>query len=392
LRLVREKLPLFALTLVSSVVTYIVQQQGGAVSSFDQLPLSSRVGNAAVSYMTYLAKMFWPTRLAALYPYSLSLPEWEVAGSILGLFAATVLALWAARRRPYIAVGWLWYLGTLVPVIGLVQVGSQSRADRYTYIPFIGLFVIVAWGITELLAGWPRRKAVLGAAASLAIAAWAIVAHAQVQYWDNSFVLVERALDVTTGNFHAHNYMGTFLEDRGRYDEALEHYREAIRLKPDYAEAHTNLGAGLARKGDDAGAIAEYDEALRLKPGDAAAHVNLGLLLQSQGRLDEAISHYHEALLLKPDSAEAHSNLGSALAGKGQLDEAISQYTEALRLKPDLVNAHFNLGLALQSQSRIREATAQYAEALRLDPNFAPARQALNNLTNQNGAAPSATP
>jgi protein O-mannosyl-transferase len=381
-RLVREKLFLFGLSLASSTVTFIVQQQGGAVSRLDQLPLSIRVANAAVSYATYIVKMLWPTRLAALYPYALSLPGWSVAGSILGLLAISVVVLWAARRRPYLAVGWLWYLGTLVPVIGLVQVGSQARADRYTYLPFIGLFLMVAWGIPELLVRWPHRDLALGIAASLVIGACTVSARTQVQYWQNSFALVSRALDVTTGNFHAHNYMGTFLEDQGKFDEALAHYREAVRLKPDYAEAHTNLGAVLAHEGRDAESVAEYNEALRLKPDDAIAHTNLGLLLQSQGREDDAIAHYQEALRLKPDFAEAHNNLGSALAHQGQLDEAIAHYTEALRLRPDFINAHFNLGLALQAQGKTGEAVAQYSEALRLDPNFAPAQRALNDLTN----------
>jgi len=372
-RLVREKLPLLALAIASSIVTFVVQRRGGAVSGLDALPLNRRVPNALVSYFTYIGKMLWPTRLTALYPYPRSLPGWWVAGSILGLIGVSVVVIRAARHHPYLPTGWLWYLGTLVPVIGLVQVGSQSRADRYTYVPLIGLFIMVAWGVPDLLARWPYQRYALPTVAGLVILACTITARSQVQYWENSLVLMGHALEVTTDNFTAHNHMGAALADRGKVDEAIAHYSEALRIKPNFAEAHYSLGNALASQGKLNEAIAHYSEALRIKPGSAEPHNGLGSALADQRRFDEAVAHYHEALRIKPDFAEAHNNLGNSLASQGKVDEAIAHYSEALRIKPDFAEAYDNLGQALASQGRASEAIARYSEALRIMPGFAEA-------------------
>jgi len=411
-RLILEKLPLFALTVASSIVTVLVQHRAGALKGLDALPLGRRAANAAVAYVAYIGQMLWPARLAAIYPYPASLGGWAVAGAAVGLVAITVLVWRAARRHPYLPVGWLWYLGLLVPVIGLVQVGSQPMADRYTYLPLIGLFVIVAWGIPDLVARRPHRDVGLRAAAGLVLLGCAVTARGQVQHWRGSIPLWEHAVAATAGNYRAHHNLGHALAREGMIGEAVAHYAEALRLKPDYAEAHNNLGSALADQGRTLEAIAHYAEALRLlpdyaeahnnlgvaltgqgkadeavrhlsealriEPGRAVSHGNLGVALARQGRLDEAIRHLSEAVRLRPHDADARGNLavahnatGAALAEKGDLDEAIAHYAEALRLRPDLADAHANLATSLASQGKIDEAIHEFLEAIRLQPGVA---------------------
>ena len=315
-RLVWEKLPLLALTVMSSIVTLVVHRRGGAVISLGATPLNLRVANALVSYVAYIGQMLWPARLAVLYPYAQSLPGWWTAGAFLGLMAISVAVIRAGPRRPYLLVGWLWYLGTLVPVIGLIQVGDQARADRYTYIPLIGLFIVVAWGVPDLMVRWPFRRIALPAAAGLVSLACVIAARGQLRYWQDSTTLWTHALAVTTGNTIVHNNLGVVLADQGKLEEAIAHYSEALRIKADSADAHNNLGVALA----------------------------------DQGKLEEAIAHYSEALRIQPDYADAHNNLGVALADQGKLDEAIAHFSEALRIKPDYIKARDNLRLTLVSR------------------------------------------
>ena len=375
--LVLEKLPLFALSVASSIITFIAQQRGGAIVQLGAFPWKYRAANALVTYFAYIGKMLWPARLAAFYPYGDSLPAWLVAGAALGLIGATIMVVREARPRPYLPVGWLWYLGTLVPVIGLVQVGSQSMADRYTYVPLIGLFIIVAWGVPDLLARWPHRRPVLSAAAVLTILVCAVSARGQVRYWENTNTLWEHALKVTHGNYVAHNNLGVALASQGRVDEAIAQYSEAVRLKPDFAEAYYDLGLGLASQGKVNEAIAQYSEALRLNSNYAEAHNNLGVALAGQGKISDSIAQYSEALRLKPDDAVAHNNLGNLLARQGKVDEAIAQYHEALRLKPDFAQAYYDLGLVLAGQKKVDEAIHEYREALRINPGYQQAREAL---------------
>ena len=229
-RLVREKLPLLLLAAASSIVTYLVQREGGAVRGLEALPLNLRLTNAAVSYVGYIAKMLWPVRLAAFYPFVRSMPVWWAPGSILILAVVSLAVVKGARRYPYAGVGWLWYVGTLVPVIGLVQVGGQSMADRYTYVPYIGLFVILAWGLPDLLSGWRYRRIALPVAAAFAVAACMLVARSQVQSWSNSIALWSHAIEVTNDNYRAHSNLANFLSDRGEVAVAIGHYNEALRI------------------------------------------------------------------------------------------------------------------------------------------------------------------
>ncbi|HVO83821.1 MAG TPA: tetratricopeptide repeat protein [Syntrophobacteria bacterium] len=377
-RLVREKTPFFVLVAISSVVTFSFQQRAGAVVDTEIFPLSSRMANALVSYLRYIGKMIWPSGLAVLYPHpGTSLPLWWGAGAGLALLGLSILVVLVLRRRPYLAVGWLWYVGTLVPVIGLIQVGVQAYADRYTYVPLIGLFIMIAWGVPELLGGWAHARTVLAVSAATALAALTACTWIQLGYWKDSLSLFSHTLQVTTKNYVAHNNLGNALADRGKVEEAISHYAEALRIKPDHAEAYNNWGTVLEEQGRFEEAVDRFRMALKVKPDYAAAHSNLGLALERQGRHEEAIAQYLEALRLDPTYAQAHNNLALALAARGQQDEAMAHYAEALRLRPDYAEAHNNLGHLLVGLGRLDEAAIHFAEAVRYNPDYAKAR---NNL------------
>jgi tetratricopeptide (TPR) repeat protein len=376
-RLVWEKIPLFALAAISIVVTFAAQQKGGALKSLEAFPLTTRIANALISYVSYIGKMIWPHNLAVYYPYSGSVPVWQAAGAGLALLCLTVLFLWTARKRPYLAVGWLWYLGTLVPVIGLVQVGSQAMADRYTYLPLVGLFIALAWGVPSLLAGWHHRQSILAVSATVLLVSFTACTWLQLRHWQNSITLFQHTLQVTTNNYFAHNNLGVALAHDGRLNEAIKHYSEALRIKPEAFEVHNNLANVLAAQGSVDEAIEHYFEALQLEPDYDKAHNNLGNALASKGKVEEAINHYSRAIEINPDYAGAHYDLGNALAAQGNMDEAIQHYFEALRVLPDWAGAHNNLGVALEKSGKLKEAIDHYHEALRISPDYARAR---NNL------------
>jgi Flp pilus assembly protein TadD len=351
-----EKVPLFVLAAASSWVTLWVQARGGAVGTLEQIPLVARLSNAAVSYVAYVGKMIWPAGLAAIYPHpGAELPAWQVVGSVALLMGATVAAVRLADRFPYIAVGWLWYLVTLVPVIGIVQVGAQAMADRYAYIPLIGLFVIVAWGVPHALQARThlaerRRVVLLGTAGGAVIAALAICTHLQLGHWRDSVALFERALQVTDHNSRAHTGLGKALAKRDRSEEALEHLREAVRIEPRFSEAHAVLAATLDLRGRSEAATTHFREALRLDPDDVATRVNFGTSLMKRGRNEEAIAQLSEAIRLDPDQRSAHKNLGVAFARRGDFDRAVSHFAKAVRIDPGDDEARRNLERARAMQ------------------------------------------
>jgi tetratricopeptide (TPR) repeat protein len=364
LQLVLEKVPFFVLSAVSSFVTFFAQKSGGAVQPLEFFPLVTRIVNSLVSYVGYIWKMIWPRHLALLYPYPNRFPIWEVVGASLVLVCISVLATRAARGRPYLLVGWLWYLGTLVPVIGLVQVGMQAMADRYTYVPLIGLFIMVAWGSSDILKGWRYRRVVFAAAASLVVSVLMIVAWVQVRYWENSMALSKHAVEVTVNNYHMHNNLGVALAHQGKMREAMAQYTEALRIHPGLAHVKNNIGSILFREGKIQEAIDYYTEALKIDPNYADAHSNFGVALVREGKIQEAIAHYKEALRIKPDYAEVHNNLGFALARQGKNQDAIDHFSEALRIKPDYVDAFNNLGVALVEQGKKPEEIVDFAKTL----------------------------
>jgi len=377
LSLIIEKLPLLGLAAFSCVMTFISEQSGGSVSALDQLNTGVRMANALVSYVAYIRKTIWPFDLAVFYPLSGTVAIWKVVGAALLLMFLSGIFLWAFRKRPYFGVGWLWYLGTLVPVIGLVQVGTQAMADRYTYVPLIGLFIIIAWGVSDLLEKRPYGKVVLSIIAFLTISMMMGTTWFQVRHWRNSVTLFTRAIDVTSNNYIAHNNLGLALLEQGRGNEAIEHFHKALWIKPDHVSAHNNLGNALKEEGRFEEAIKQYVKALQIRPDDSAVHNNLGHALAKRGDVEASIAHYLRALQINPSFAEAQFNLGNVLQKQGDLDAAIERYYEAIKLNPDFVEAHNNLGKALAKRGNLKGAVSHFLEALRVNPNYALAHKNL---------------
>ena len=315
--------------------------------------------------------MIWPYPLAVFYPHPGMLPIWQVAGAGLLLVCGSILVVRAAGKYPYFLVGWLWYLGTLVPVIGLVQVGAQAMADRYTYVPLIGLFIMIAWGMADILAGWQYRKATFAVTAGLLLSIFMVVTSLQIQKWHDNITLFTHTLKVTNRNAIIQYNLGVVLSGQRKDGEAMVHYKEALWIEPDYVEAHNNLGVTLARLGKNEEAIAQYTEALRINPKYVDAHNNLGIALARQGKNEEAFLHFVETLRINPNFAEAHCNLGNVLSLQGKTQEAIAQYTQALQIKPDFAEAHFSLGMCYFMVGNQSSALEEYRILKRINPEMA---------------------
>jgi tetratricopeptide (TPR) repeat protein len=383
--LLREKIPFVILAVLTCVVTFVVQKSGGAMRLMESLPWDVRGENALLSYVRYLGKLFWPTDLAVFYPHPGYFPLEQVllAGAVLTGISALA---WIQRRRyPFLLMGWLWYLGTLVPVIGLVQVGEQAMADRYLYLPSVGILILTLWGAWEL-ARCPRSlRWGLSVAGAAALVLCLVLTRQQLGYWRDSETLFRHALAVTDNNYTAHNNLGTALDNQGQTDPAIAQFQEALRLKPNNAEARYNLGNALTRQGRTEAALEQFQTSLTLKPDYAPAHNNLGNLLASQGQTDAAIRQFQEALRLKPDFTDAHYNLGNALLKQGLTDEAVNQFQVALRFLAGFAPAHYNLGVAFARQGRPDAAISQFQTAIRLQPDYAPAHYNLGVAFNRQG-------
>jgi len=312
-RLVMEKVPFVVLSILSCLITVYAQKAGGAVVSVDKISLLDRVAGSLAAYGWYLCKMVWPNGLAFYYPLLAQLPLWQVAAAVALIGGVSAAVFLRGRQSPFLAVGWLWFLGTLVPVIGLVKVGMQATADRYTYIPYIGLFIMVAWYAPELLQRTRCPRPVLWLAATVPILAFSICSWIQVGSWSDSQTLTEHALSVTSDNFMAHSALGDNLDDRGHPDEAITHYREALRINPSYEIAHNSLGIVLVKQGKLSEAASHFSTALQLNPGYAAASMNMGVCLASQGKFEEAVNFYHTAQRINPENPDIAYNLGLAL-------------------------------------------------------------------------------
>jgi Flp pilus assembly protein TadD len=383
-RLIWEKAPFFFLAAVFSIVAFLTQRKVGATLSVDSLPIATRISNALVSYVTYICKMIWPSKLAVFYPHpGGSLPMWQVTGAALLLLGISIGVIRTLRRRPYLTVGWFWYLGTLVPVIGLVQVGDQAMADRFTYIPLIGLFIMIVWGVSEFLLKRRHLEIPAFIVAALVLAVLCIRSWHQVQYWRNSVTLFDHTLKVTTQNSLIHTSLGNVLTQQGKYDLAMAHLTKAVQLKPEHPSAHINLAVALMQLGKLEEAITHYTKALQLDPENSVVYSNLGNALAAQGRLDEAIINFSQALRIDPDNAMAHNNLANALVMKKRYDQAIKHYYRAVEIRPDYADAHNNLGIVLAHEGRLDEAIIHFSEAVWLNPDHAQARANLGRALQQ---------
>jgi len=350
-RLVVEKVPFFLLTAVSSIVTYAAQRNFGAVASLESIPLQYRVENALLAYTRYLQKTFWPTNLAIMYPISNMSSPWEIGAALVLLIAISIAVVYLSPCRPWLLVGWFWFVGMLVPTIGLVQVGIQSMADRFTYLPSVGIFLIWAWSSAELAASFRSFSKAVAVLGLVVLITGLLLTSIQLRSWRDSETLFQHAITVTKNNYVAHNMLGRVFADRGRFDEAEAHFEEVLRIFPNQPEAHFSLGVICARKAKFDEALAHYTQAVEIRP-DAATHYNLGNVLMKVDRANEAIAHFAEAVRLDPQMAEAQNNWAYALTTQGRLREAANHFAAALQIKPDLLEARLNV-------ARIREQLGQ---------------------------------
>jgi tetratricopeptide (TPR) repeat protein len=413
-RLIVEKIPFFVLAAASAIVTSLVQERTGAVATLSRFPLPVRLGNIPVACARYVGKIFWPVDLAAFYPYRAW--NWgEILSAALLLGLVTGLVLWRRRSQPYLAVGWFWFLGMLAPVIGLVQVGGQSLADRYTYLPGIGLCIMTVWGLHELTAKVPLLRAALAGAGCLAVTVCALLARQQTAVYQDSQSLWEATLRSYPDCLAAHNNLAKWFLDTGRLEQAAAQCRQSLAILPtdpsapnilalvhlqqgklDEAIAESlqsiqvqprsdanrqTLGEAYLRKGQFALAAASFKAALALNPSAAEAWCNLGYALLQLGQVAEAAVAYRKALDSAPDYALAHNDLGNILLRQGRDEEALEHFQRAVQLAPDFAEAHYNLAGILARRGQLEKAIAECQKALEIQPALAPARQRLADLT-----------
>jgi len=343
-QLLKEKIPHFALAAGACMTTLWAQRAEGPLVSLEKLPLSIRIANALLSYVGYLVKTGWPKGLAVYYPLDANLSSAAASAAGAVLLGLTAAVIWRARRAPWLVTGWFWYLGMLVPVIGLVQAGVvPAMADRYSYVPLVGPFVMLCWSVPGRALERRVARVTAGCVSLAALVTCATLTRTQIGYWRDTETLFRHALSVTKNNWLAHNNLGIALGQAGKLDEAIEHCEQALRIRPGFPEAHYNLGMALGRIGRVDEAIGQYEQALRFKPDFPEAHYSLGNALFTTGNIPEAIAHYQQALRIRPDFAEAHYNLGVALEQIGQVQEAIDHYEQALRIRPGMTVARERL-------------------------------------------------
>ena len=366
--LLLEKIPFFTLSATSCVVTFIVQQKGGAVAGLVEISMAGRIENALVSVARYLGKTFWPATLAVPYPHP---GHWPLLPTLLalGLFAGLCAAAVVLRKKyPFVFTGWFWFAGTLVPVIGLVQVGNAAMADRYTYLPLTGVFIVLVWGGAEAVAKWRLPQLPVAVIVPVLLLAVALRTRDQIGYWQNSGTLFAHTLDVTENNYVAEHNLGTWLSKNGRIADAMDCFRRSLQIRPDNPDALFNLGNAFAKLGNWDEAIGNYQHALQITPAQADILDNLGFALAAKKHFAEAVTNFEASLKLDPDSADAHNNLATVLFIEHRFDEAARHYREALRLAPDDPQIYANLGDDLVRLGQIPEAVKCYQEALRLKP------------------------
>ena len=368
--LLKEKIPFLVLVAISSIVTLYAQHNGSAITTLENTPLTTRLGNAVLAYQGYLEKMFWPRGLAVFYPYPEALAGWQVLGAIGLLSAVTIMAIRQRRNMPYLMVGWFWYLGSLLPVIGIVRVGLQSMADRYTYIPLTGIFIMLVWWVSDVSKGWAGRRSLLAALSIVVLISCSVLTWRQLAYWKNSTALFTHALDVTQYNYIAHCILGDTFEQEGTMEKALAHFNAAVSIAPWSEYARIKQGTVLKNQGRlyESGVV--FNDIIVKNPNSNFSRINLGIIMALQGRLEEALYNFEIAVKLDPRSAAGHYNMGLTLSKLGRQNEAIEQYQKALRLDPSNAECHNNLGILFMDQGNIDEAIQEFAEAVRLKPDF----------------------
>lgn len=375
-----EKIPLFIVSLIFGGITFWGMERQGNLSSLNVISLWDRIANALTGYVTYIKKMIWPSNLAVFYPLpSDTRPIWELLVAALVLFVVSALVIRNIRKRPYLFVGWSWYLTALVPVIGLFQVGDQAVADRYAYLPFIGLYVMIAWGATEARERFPQWKVLPVLLVVFLFSVLTVGTRLQVRHWKNSVTLFEHALRVTGENFKLRHNMGIAYYKLGRKDEAIRHYQSAITLNPNFPDGYNNLGIILAEQGQTDRAITQYQAALKLRSSYFEAHYNLGNAYRDLGRMEESVKAYQAALTLRPSYAEAHRELGLALKGLGRVDESLQEIRITLGLSPNDAAAHNLLGELLLEKGELQGAVNEFETVTKLEPSLP---EGHNNLAN----------
>lgn len=382
--LIVEKVPLFVLAGVSCVITIFAQKK--VIAGNLRMNFLERLSNALITYVAYLGEMVWPSHLVVSHPYAEkfhNLPQ--AVASLLLITAVSVVCLVWRKRYPFLLVGWLWYLGMLVPMIGLVQVSTQARADRYTYLPQIGVYLAIAMIAVVLIQSLRIRRRIVAASAFVIVLVLICCSYTQARYWRDTETLWRHALDSSTYDYIAHDSLGYALLQKGEIDQAITEYRRALEIKPDYADSHNNLGNALLQKGFVDEATEHYRRALEIEPEFAEPHNNLGNVLFKQNRIDEAIEQYKIAAAKRPDFAEVQCNLGNAFIVKGDWDQAISYLRAAIRTDNHYAQAHDKLGVALAASGKADQALAEFQEALRLDPNYAEAHFNLGYLLAHSG-------
>ncbi len=372
-----EKAVLFELSAATAVVTAVFQKPAASIMPQEFFPIGTRLANALTSAVVYIRQTLWPAGLAVAYPHASPPPAWQAIGAGLALAGVSFLALRLIRRFPYIAVGWFWYLAALAPAIGSVLARAEPQADRYTYIPLIGLFLVLSWGVADAFARRQNRKPVLVFVSAAVCSVCMLLSWNQVQHWRSSESLFRRAIDVTGGSYIGYYGLAGTLRDQGRDQEAVLPYAEAIRLAPGDAKAYGELADVFIKQEKINEAITLYREAVRLNPNSQQDRIRLGIALTQAGKAADSIEQLAEAIKTVPGSVDAHYNLGQAYAAAGQFGEAAAQFTEVIRLQPDNVEAHYNLGTSLARQDKMIEAVAEFEQAIRLKPGYANAH---NNL------------
>ena len=376
--LILEKISLFIPVIISSVLTILAQKEVGALYSFEALPITTRIANALISYNNYIIKTIWPQNLAVFYPHPFgTLSLWYVFLAALAIAVISFFSIRSFKQHPYVAVGWFWYVGTLIPVIGFIQVGAQAMADRYTYIPLIGLFIIAAWGMPDLLKKWHYNRIILVIFSIIIIFAFSTRSYFQIRHWENSTAVFKNAVKVTENNWLAYNNLGLALMREGKLNDAVLNYKKALQIRPDYLTALDNIGIALHQLGRFEEALFYYSKALKIDPKHAGVHNNIANVLTALGKFEEAIKHYKKALLIEPEFAEAHYNIANVLVTQGKLEKAEFQFKETIKKDSGHSNAHYNLGCILLNQKEYKKALAHFAQVIKIKPDY---KQAYNHI------------